>query len=171
MNNPCRWLVILLVLGCSNLSESNGVIVALGLRLPSPAAVEQNDTLALVAYALDGNGDTVATPIYWRTLDSTSVDTISPTVLDTTGLTVVDSTGLVTTLATSGQARVQARVGSLRSGDRAADDPAPGPTPCDSPGRTPSPFPPAIRSPIPSARWWSRRTRPAESRGPAFCMK
>jgi hypothetical protein len=102
VNNPCRWLVLLLVLGCSNLTESNGGIVALGLRLPSPAAVEPGDTLALVGYALDINGDTVNTPVYWRTLDDTL-------------LTIIDSTGLVTTSKTSGQPRVQARVGSLRS--------------------------------------------------------
>jgi hypothetical protein len=102
VNNPCRWLGILVILGCSNLSESNGGIVALGLRLPSPAAVEPDDTLALIGYALDVNGDTVNTPVYWRTLDDTL-------------LTIVDSTGLVTTSKTTGRPRVQARVGSLRS--------------------------------------------------------
>jgi hypothetical protein len=102
VTNPRRGLMTLLILGCSNLSETNGGIVALGLRLPSPAAVEPGDTLALVGYALDINGDTVNTPVYWRTLDDTL-------------LTIVDSTGLVTTSKTSGQPRVQARVGSLRS--------------------------------------------------------
>jgi hypothetical protein len=76
--------------------------VALGLRLPSPAAVEPGDTLALIGYALDVNGDTVDTPVYWRTLDDTL-------------LTIVADTGLVTTSRTSGQPRVQANVGSLRS--------------------------------------------------------
>jgi hypothetical protein len=78
-------------------------VVALELRLPSPAAVEQNDTLRLNARALDAEGDSVAIAVYWRTLDDTL-------------LTVVDSgAGLVTTSRTSGQARVQARVGTLRS--------------------------------------------------------
>jgi hypothetical protein len=76
--------------------------VALELRLPSPPAVEQNDTLTLHARALNANGDSVATTVYWRTLDDTL-------------LTVVDSAGLVTTSRTSGQPRVQAYAGSLRS--------------------------------------------------------
>jgi hypothetical protein len=96
------WLAALAIIGCSNLTDSNGGVVALGLRLPVPPAVEPDDTLTLIGYALNVNGDTVDTPVYWRTLDDTL-------------LTVVDSIGLVTTTRTSGQARVQARVGSLQS--------------------------------------------------------
>lgn len=87
---------------CSNLPSGEGGVVALELRLPSPAAVEQNDTLQLRARALNAAGDSVAAAIFWRTLD----DTV---------LTLVDSIGVVTTARTSGTARVQARVGSLRS--------------------------------------------------------
>lgn len=87
---------------CSNLPAGEGGVVALELRLPSPAVVEQNDTLRLRARALNADGDSVAADVFWRTLD----DTV---------LTVVDSIGLVTTSRTSGTARVQARVGSLRS--------------------------------------------------------
>jgi hypothetical protein len=64
--------------------------------------VEQHDTLRRRARALNAEGDSVAADVFWRTLD----DTV---------LTVVDSIGLVTTSRTSGTARVQARVGSLRS--------------------------------------------------------
>jgi hypothetical protein len=64
--------------------------------------VEPDDTLTLIGYALDINGDTLDTPVYWRTLDDTL-------------LTIVDSTGLVTTDRTSGSPRVQARVESLVS--------------------------------------------------------
>lgn len=99
----CRaWLAALAVLGCSSLADSTGGVVALELQLPSPPAVEPGDTLALIGYALDINGDTVDTPVYWRTLDDTL-------------LTIVDSTGLVTTSRTSGNPRVQARVGTLVS--------------------------------------------------------
>jgi hypothetical protein len=87
---------------CSNLPSGEGGVVALELRLPSPPVVEQNDTLRLRARALNADGDSVAADVFWRTLD----DTV---------LTVVDSIGLVTTSRTSGTARVQARVGSLRS--------------------------------------------------------
>jgi hypothetical protein len=87
---------------CSNLPSGEGGVVALELRLPSPAAVEHNDTLRLRARALNADGDSVAAAVFWRTLD----DTV---------LTVVDSIGLVTTSRTAGTARVQARVGTLRS--------------------------------------------------------
>jgi hypothetical protein len=92
----------LVAIGCSNLPSGEGGVVALELRLPSPAAVELNDTLRLRARALNADGDSVADTVYWRTLD----DTV---------LTIVDSIGLVTTSKTSGQARVQAHVGGLRS--------------------------------------------------------
>lgn len=102
MSHRRAWLAALAVLGCSDLADSSGVVVALELQLPVPPAVEPNDTLALIGYALDINGDTLDTPVYWRTLDDTL-------------LTIVDSIGLVTTSRTSGSPRVQARVGSLVS--------------------------------------------------------
>lgn len=95
------WIALVLF-GCSNVTDGPGGVVALELRLPTPAAVEQNDTLTLRARALDANGDSLGTPVYWRTLD----DSV---------LTIVDSLGIVTTNRTSGSARVQAHVGSLRS--------------------------------------------------------
>jgi hypothetical protein len=93
---------VLALFGCSKLTDGPGGVVALELRVPSPAAVEANDTLTLRARALDANGDSLGTPVYWRTLD----DSV---------LTIVDSLGVVTTSRTSGTARVQAHVGSLRS--------------------------------------------------------
>lgn len=93
-------LLLALVLGCGNLTEGEGGVVALELRLPSPAVVEQGDTLQLQARALDADGDSVAADIVWITPDST----IS-----------LDSTGLLTTDTTAGTGRVQARAGTLRS--------------------------------------------------------
>jgi hypothetical protein len=87
---------------CSDLSGGNNGVVALEVRLPSPAAVEPDDTLLLKARALDAEGDSVPVPVLWRTLDDSL-------------LTIVDSTGAVTTDKTSGQPRVQAYVGSLGS--------------------------------------------------------
>jgi hypothetical protein len=89
-------------MSCSDITAGTNGVVALELRIPSPPAVEPNDTLALHARALNAQGDSVATPVFWRTLDDTL-------------LTIVDSTGLVTTSAVSGQPRVQAYVGTLRS--------------------------------------------------------
>ncbi|HXI20618.1 MAG TPA: hypothetical protein VNH46_06010, partial [Gemmatimonadales bacterium] len=93
------WPVLLPLVGCSSLTGDQG-IVALELRVPSPAVVEHLDTLALRARALNVSGDSVAATIFWRTPDSTLV---------------LDSTGFVTTDSTSGSGRVQARVGSLVS--------------------------------------------------------
>jgi hypothetical protein len=97
-----QWSIALAAIGCSNLPSAAGGIVALEVRLASPAALEQNDTLTLHARALDENGDSVATAVYWRTLDDTLV-------------TLVDSIGIVTTTKTSGSPRLQAHAGSLRS--------------------------------------------------------
>ena len=99
MKLPPRAALLLVLLGCSNLTGDNGV-VALELRLPSPAIVERNDTLLLRARALNLSGDSVAAAIVWRTPDTTLV---------------LDSTGRVTSTLTSGTGRVQAITGSLRS--------------------------------------------------------
>ncbi len=102
MNHRIACGAGLVLAACSQLPSGEDGVVALELRLPSPAVVEQNDTLGLRARALNANGDSVGAVVYWRTLDDTL-------------LTVVDSIGLVTTSRTLGTARVQARVGSLRS--------------------------------------------------------
>lgn len=102
MSRPIAGCAGLALAACSSLSSGENGVVALELRIPSPAVVEQNDTLRLRARALNAAGDSVGAAVYWRTLD----DSV---------LTVVDSIGLVTTDTTSGTARVQARVGSLRS--------------------------------------------------------
>jgi hypothetical protein len=92
--------LVLPLLACSDLSGTGGGVVALELRLPSPAVVEQHDTLVLSARALNANGDPVTAQIFWRSPDS---------------ILVVDSTGLVTTDSSSGSGRIQARTGSLLS--------------------------------------------------------
>jgi hypothetical protein len=91
--------LLLLAAGCSSLGES-GTVVALEVRTPVPAAVEQNDTLTLRAVARDQDGDSVAATITWASADTT--------------LVIVGADQLTTSLAT-GTGRVQARVGSLRS--------------------------------------------------------
>ena len=95
-------LTVMGLAACSDLTGGGNGVVALEVRLPSPAAVEPNDTLILHARALDTKGDSVPVPVLWRTLDDTL-------------LTIVDSTGVVTTDKVSGQPRVQAYVGSLGS--------------------------------------------------------
>jgi len=95
-----RTLLILPLLGCSDITAMAGGVVALELRLPNPAVVEQNDTLQLRARALNAKGDSVPANIVWRTPDTTLV---------------LDSTGLVSTTLTSGSGRVQAKAASLVS--------------------------------------------------------
>ncbi len=96
-----RRLAALLVLGtgCSSLGES-GTVVAIEVRTPLPAVVEQHDTLTLTARALDQQGDSVAATIVWETPDTT--------------VAIVNGNQL-TSDTSAGSGRVQARVGSLRS--------------------------------------------------------
>lgn len=98
---PLPLLLSALALGCGNLSSGDGGVVALELRLPNPAVVEQNDTIQLRARALDADGDSVDAEIVWITPDTSIIS--------------LDSTGLLTTDTTAGTGRVQARVGTLRS--------------------------------------------------------
>jgi hypothetical protein len=85
---------------CSDVTASDGGIVALEIRSPLAATVEAGDTLRLRARALDRNGDSVAADITWRTPDAT--------------LSVDPATGLVTGVS-AGAGRVQAIEGSLVS--------------------------------------------------------
>jgi len=87
------------LLGCSSLGEGDSV-VALEVRAPSPAVVEQHDTIRLFARALNLQGDSVAAVITWVAADTT---------VEVTG---ADS---LTSAYTSGTGRAQARSGSLRS--------------------------------------------------------
>jgi hypothetical protein len=94
-----RLLLLTAALGCSNLTDTGGGVVALELRAPAVTSIEVGDTVRLSARALDKQGDSVATEISWRSVDTTLV---------------VDGAGLVTGHA-PGIGRVQAVVGSLSS--------------------------------------------------------
>ncbi len=97
-----RWPWLLLALaGCSDLGGTRGGVVALEIRLPTPPAVEQLDTLILVARALDADGHEVSgAEIRWASPDSALI---------------VDSTGSVTSDTNAGIGRIQARTGTLLS--------------------------------------------------------
>jgi hypothetical protein len=96
------WYVLFgaAALGCSGLDEGEAGVVALEVRVPSPADLEIGETVQLSARPLDKDGDSVAATVIWRTPDTTA--------------TVDSTTGLVTGVA-AGTARVQASVGSLTS--------------------------------------------------------
>jgi hypothetical protein len=96
------FLAAAAAIGCGSLPDQGGGIVALEIRIPDSTLIISH-TLTLHARAVDLNGDSVDAPIFWRTLDTTLIS------LDTV-------TGTVVALAKSGNARVQARTGTLLSG-------------------------------------------------------
>ena len=86
--------ILMLTVGCSNLSGDANSVVSLELRTPVNPIVEVGDTLQLAARALDKEGDTVSVPIRWHTPDTTvALDSVS---------------GRMAPLVTAGSARVQA---------------------------------------------------------------
>jgi hypothetical protein len=99
-----RWLALVafvMAAGCSNLNEVEGGVVAIQVTEPTSQIIEVNESLQLSARALNKDGDSVAAAIVWSAADPT--------------LTVDPSTGLITGVS-PGSGRVQASVGSLRSG-------------------------------------------------------
>ncbi len=97
-----RWAVVfplVAALGCSSLDEGEGGVVALELRVPSPATLEVGETLQLSVRPLNKDGDSVAAAVTWLTPGD---------------VVTVDPTGLVTGVS-PGTGQVQARLGSLTS--------------------------------------------------------
>lgn len=92
-------LALLLVAGCSNLSETDSGVATLQLLTPIQPTLQVGDTTRIIARALDNSGEDVSATIEWRAPDSTLT---------------VDSTGLVTADSV-GTGRVQARSESLIS--------------------------------------------------------
>jgi hypothetical protein len=92
-------LILLLVLGCSGLTDEGGGVVGLQIRTPALLTLETGETLPLSARALDKNGDSIAAEITLRAPDATLT---------------VDPLGVVTGVA-PGPGRVQAFVGQLAS--------------------------------------------------------
>jgi len=58
-----RLLLLTAALGCSNLTDTGGGVVALEVRAPAVTSIEVGDTVRLSARALDKQGDSVATEI------------------------------------------------------------------------------------------------------------
>jgi hypothetical protein len=94
-------LSLLLVLGCSDLTEEEGGAVALQITQPASTTLQVGESMALTAQALGKDGNPVDATISWRAPDPT--------------LTVEETTGVVTGVS-PGTGRVQAFAGSLSSG-------------------------------------------------------
>ena len=101
----CRGALVLaagVLLGCSDLSEGEGGVVALEVTAPAGNAVEVGDTVQYSARALNIQGEEVEADIRWATPDTAniSVDPLTGRVAGKAGATI---------------ARVQASTGSLLS--------------------------------------------------------
>jgi hypothetical protein len=101
----CRGALVLaagVLLGCSDLSEGEGGVVALEVTAPAGNAVEVGDTVQYSARALNIQGEEVEADIRWATPDTAniSVDALTGRVAGKAGATI---------------ARVQASTGSLLS--------------------------------------------------------
>ncbi len=97
-----RWVSLLLLVvvpGCSDLTEGAGGVVELEISVPALTTVEVGEQLQLSARALDREGNVISVPITWQTPDATLT---------------VDDTGLITGVA-PGAGQVQAFAGSLAS--------------------------------------------------------
>lgn len=89
-------------MACGTLAPDFDQVVA--IEVASPDSLEQFDTLRPRARALDGRGDSVAATILWATLDAAFLTVVN----ETTGV-------MVGKLPSAAPARIQARVGNLRS--------------------------------------------------------
>ena len=92
-------LLALLVLGCSDLTEGPGGVVALEIRTPTPLTIEVGEMLDLSARPLNKDGDSIAAEVLWVAPDPT--------------LAVEPATGVITGVA-PGTGRVQALSGSSK---------------------------------------------------------
>jgi Bacterial Ig-like domain (group 2) len=94
------WLLPLLAAGCSGLDEGQAGVVGIEVQVPGPDSLEVGESVQLSARPLNKDGDSVATPLTWVSVDPTaSIDA---------------ATGVLSGLSV-GSARVQATVGSLGS--------------------------------------------------------
>jgi hypothetical protein len=93
-------LVAAAVMACSGLDEGEAGVVGIEVWVPGPDTVEVGESIQLGVRPLDKNGDSVATPVTWVSLDpSATIDPVS---------------GVLTGVS-EGSARIQATVGALGS--------------------------------------------------------
>jgi hypothetical protein len=98
----CALGATVLAAACSDITDDGSGVIALEVQPPVPAVVEVGDTFALVARALDRDGNPVDVAIEWRTPDPANVF-------------VETATGRIAGLTPGTSGRVQAIQGSLVS--------------------------------------------------------
>lgn len=94
-----RWLVVLPLLSCSDITDAGSAIVQVQVLAPLITTLDVSDTTRIFARALDADGREVPATIDWVALDTTVQ-------VDQTGLVRGDFIGL---------ARIQAKNGTLAS--------------------------------------------------------
>jgi hypothetical protein len=100
VRRPIGLLLLGAAIGCSGLTESEGGVVGIEVRVPGPDTVEVGESIQLSARPLDKNGDSAATSVTWISADPAA--------------TIDGSTGILTGV-TPGSARIQASAGTLAS--------------------------------------------------------
>lgn len=102
-----RGIIAVLTTACISITSGPGGIAAIAVDGLSQRSLEEGDTLSLVARALDAANQTVTdAQVIWQLLDVDSGQV---------GFTLDETSGLITA-GSPGSGRVQASVGSLRSG-------------------------------------------------------
>lgn len=100
--HPVLLVLFVLSAGCANIADDGSGVIALEVQQPVPPVVEVGDTIALVARALDRDGNPMDVAIEWRTPDPANVF-------------VETTTGRIAGLVPGTIGRVQATQGSLVS--------------------------------------------------------
>jgi Bacterial Ig-like domain (group 2) len=93
-------LLVMAVVGCSELDPAEGGVVGIEIRVPGPDSVEVGESIQLSAKPLDRNGDSLAATVTWASAD--------------TAATIDATTGVLTGVSV-GTARIQATAGTLSS--------------------------------------------------------
>jgi Bacterial Ig-like domain (group 2) len=93
-------LLVMAVVGCSELDPAEGGVVGIEIRVPGPDSVEVGESIQLSAKPLDRNGDSLAAAVTWASAD--------------TAATIDATTGVLTGVSV-GTARIQATAGTLSS--------------------------------------------------------
>lgn len=88
---------------CEPIGVDLGAVIALDVALPDSGIVEEGDTIVPLVRALNGSGDSIAADVVWATPDTAT-------------LLVLDSATGASLAKRPPSGRLQARVGSLRSG-------------------------------------------------------
>jgi hypothetical protein len=99
-----RVVLVLGLVSCSNAGELADGVIEIQVTAPQPPVIDFGDTVRYVAVPLNQEGDSVAAPVVWVTGDDSTITIIDP------------ATGLVTGAKPNGVGRLQAVLGTLKTG-------------------------------------------------------